>query len=52
MKEIQISDEVLPGDKLEGPFLRPAKFQHVWHGRSCNGRERDRDKADALRRRS
>jgi hypothetical protein len=26
MKEIQISDAVSPGDKVEGPFLRPEKF--------------------------
>jgi hypothetical protein len=27
MKEVQISDESSPGDKVEGPFLRPAKFE-------------------------
>jgi hypothetical protein len=26
MKEIQIIDTVSPGDKVEGPFLRPEKF--------------------------
>jgi len=27
MKEIQILDAISPGDKVEGPFLRPEKFE-------------------------